>query len=161
MRITRGRLNLLLVALLLGVGACQSPPPSPTQQLGFRSLPVDASLVPLSRSHLAPDAEAALNLCIVPTSEGQIVGGALLASARDVAKYMPTNGNEPELQSDGPVWLFQLTGTVFTPPGAMVNPVCMVRGSARVWYYPYDAAGNPRQVSGIQLPSLSLPPLTP
>lgn len=152
------RRSWVLFAVVSVAAACTANTQSAAPGLGFRSLPIDTSLATLSRSHLSPETQAALNLCVPPSSEGRIVGGALLPSAHDVAKYMPTNGNEPELQADRPVWLFQLSGA-FTVRFSMVDPLCMVRGSEPVWFAPYDVNGNPVPFGGMRLPTLALPPI--
>jgi hypothetical protein len=155
--VAASRFCVILAAASL-LAACTGRTESAGPPLGFRSLPVDTTLTALSQSHLSPEAQAALNACVRPSSADRIVGGALVPSAHDVGKYMPTNGNEPELQGDGPVWLFQLSG-VFTIRFNMVDPVCMVRGSQPVWFAPYDAHGNPVTFGGMKLPTLALPPI--
>src|SRR5262245_27064912 len=64
------------------------------------SVPVDWSLTPVSRGNPGAEARAALDLCVRPEDSGAVAGMALLPSARDVKKYMFTNGKEPELQDD-------------------------------------------------------------
>ena len=145
---------------MIAAGACQPATPSATPELGFRGLPVDPSLTPLSRSHIDADAQAAFDFCVRP-SPSQVVGGARLTSANDVAKYMATNGNEPELQTHAPVWLFQLSGTIAMPEGSFVDPVCVFGAGVAGWFGPFDAAGSPVTFPGMTPPIFSLPPLQP
>jgi hypothetical protein len=156
-----GRRVGLAIALAFLVGACGPNVPSPSARLGYRALPIDVSLTPLSLSALAAADAAALDLCVGREDRGQVAGAAWLASARDVGKYTPTNGNEPELQAAGRVFLVQLQGKIFTRRGEVVDPVCMIQNGTKTLFVPYDDAGNPVRFGGMRLPTLSLPPLEP
>jgi hypothetical protein len=149
------------LTLALLVAACGTNVPTASARLGFRSLPIDGRLVPLSLSALAARDEAALDLCVRRENRSQIAGAAWLSSARDVGRYMPTNGNEPELQAAAPVFLVQLQGKIPSRRGAVVDPVCMVQNGTSFHYVPYADNGLPVPFDGMRLPTLSLPPLEP
>lgn len=124
-------------------------------------VPLDTNLVPVSRSNPSPEAKTALELCVRPGDE--VAGMARLASARDVQKYMLTNGREPELQVGVPVWVVQLRGAITYPFGTVLNPVCVVKDGDATIYLPYgsaDASGwsPPSDFVG---PRFALPPLAP
>lgn len=149
------------MTLALLVAACGTTVPTASARLGFRSLPIDTRLVPLSLSALAARDEAALDLCVRPENRSRIAGAAWLPSARDVGKYMPTGGTEPELQANVPVFLVQLQGKIPSRRGAVVDPVCMVQDGTSYFYVPYADNGLPVPFGGMRLPTLSLPPLEP
>lgn len=152
---------LSAIALAFLVAACGTTFPSASARLGYRSLPIDTRLVPLSISTLTARDATALGLCVRPEDRSEVVGAAWLSSARSVGEYMPTNGNEPELQAAVPVFLVQLHGRIVSRARAAVDPVCMVRDGTSVLFAPYDDVGNPVQFGGMRLPTLSLPPLEP
>jgi hypothetical protein len=90
---------------------------------------------------------------------------AKLASARDVQKYMLTNGREPELQDDTPVWVVQLKGSIEYRWGTAFNPVCVVKDDGTRWIFlPYGGAtrsGPWSPLPEVVGPELALPSLAP
>jgi hypothetical protein len=129
------------------------------------AVPVDSTLAAVSRSNPGPDAKAALDLCGASDQLELVAGMALVPRARDVGKYMPTNGKEPELQSDTPVWLIQFKGELaHAHVGTVFNPVCMVMNGDYTPYGPYgDRSGTKAAtlLPGFTAPILALPTLAP
>ena len=125
-------------------------------------VPVDPALAAVSRSSPEADARTALKLCV---REGDVVAGmAHLASARDVHKYMLTNGREPELQVDEPVWMVQLAGEVSFRGRTLYNPVCVVINGEPLVFAPYGSkADGPSWAppADFVLPVVALPALAP
>jgi hypothetical protein len=103
-------------------------------------LPVDPALTPVSRSNPGPEAKAALELCVRPDELALVVGMALLPSAREVGRYMLSNGKEPELQDDAPVWLVQLEGPVTYRFGTVFHPTCMVKKGEPTLFMAYGGS---------------------
>lgn len=91
---------------------------------------------------------------------------AKLASAREVRRYTYTNGNEPELQDNVPVWAIQLRGAITFRAWTEFNPLCVVKNGTRIIFAPYGGEGPngiwlPPDDAGFKLPELALPPLAP
>jgi hypothetical protein len=157
--------------------AGRSAAPVSTEQAAAATLavlPVDDSLQAVSISNPGADAAKALELCGVadlhdaqstpPNSAiadyGQVAGMALVGSARNVGRYMPTYGTEPELQTDQPAWVIQFKGPIFTRGGMRPNLTCVVIGNSHILYDAFgDNAATP--APGVKPPSLALPSLTP
>lgn len=178
--IRRAALVMVCVSIAIAVAGCRfsglgagstalpvaSSPASGQTPVPLPAVPVDQSLVAVSRSAPNAAAKAALDLCVRPDDMPRVVGMALLASARDVRKYMLTNGNEPELQEDVPVWMIQLEGPVRYRTWTVVHPVCVVKGSARYIFAPYGGEGpngvwSPSADLGFTPPQLALPSMAP
>ena len=124
--------------------------------------PVDPGLAAVSKSSPTADAKAALDACVRPGDTA--VGMARLASARDAHKYMLSNGREPELQADVPVWMVQLSGAWTFRGRTAFNPVCIVMNGEATFYAPYGTAAdgpNWSPPSDFVAPSLALPSLAP
>ena len=125
-------------------------------------LPVDQTLEAVSRSDPTPAAKAALDACVRAGEIDSVVGMAQLP-AREVHRFMLTNGNEPELDVDGVVWAVQLEGEFFGRRGAVIDPLCVVLPNGRpVTFAPYGVVGRPFTPPADFLPpSMALPPLAP
>jgi len=124
--------------------------------------PVDSSLAPVSMSNPPADAKTALDACVRPGDT--VAGMARLASARDAHKYMLSNGREPELQADVPVWMVQLSGVWTFRGRTAFNPVCIVINGEATFYAPYGTVSdgpNWSPPSDFVAPALALPPLAP
>lgn len=138
------------------------------------ALPVDSSLTPVSRSSPSSQAARAFDLCGVadlrdsaasaPSSAiadfSQVAGMALVPSARDVGKYMPTYGSEAELKTDQPAWVIQFTGSIPTRQGPRSNLTCVVIGDFPIVYSAFgDGTSTP--APGVRQPTFALPSLQP
>jgi hypothetical protein len=139
----------------------KAPPSSESDEAvpPLPDVPVDASLTPVSASNPSSDAKSALDRCSRPGA--RVAGMAHLKSAREVQKYTRTNGNEPELRIDMPVWVVQLEGLVNYRSGPAFNPLCVVREDGmRLIYLPYGSPGHP-PMPDFPGPEAALPPLAP
>lgn len=175
MRPLRGMVALfglaVVVASCVAPAAAQDPSVNPEATLSAAAAepelpvaPVDPDLTPVSLSHLSVAAKAAFDLCVLPDQAPAVVGMALLPSARDVRKYMLTNGNEPELQDDVPVWVVQLKGPVTYRFGTVFHPLCVVKGGERFVFAPYGGEGRDGRWAPPDTftpPQFALPPLAP
>ena len=126
--------------------------------------PVDATLIAISKSSMGPDAKSAFDLCVRPGDETSVAGMALVPSAHRVRSYMLTNGNEPELQDDSPVWVIQFHGVIAVRSGLALNPVCVVKNGEATVFMPYGLAGDPASQmtpQGFVAPTLALPSIVP
>lgn len=138
------------------------------------ALPVAPGLEPVSRSDPNPDASQALDACWITDSEGQleavfgldaVAGMAQVIDARDVPKYVPLWGVEPDLQTSDPVWVIRLRGEQVFPTFKLRDPTCIVIRGVKNWFS--TGANNvggpwrddPAPPSG--QPQLRLPPLDP
>ncbi len=167
-----------LALMLMALAACAVNPPTPeasvrasaavvttdvplvTPRTGFRGLPVDTTLTPVSLGNPPNDAERAMALC-VRGLEDRVAGMAKLP-AREVHRFMLTNGNEPELQTDAAVWAVQYEGAI---PGRRGNPIdalCVAVGTDRYLYAPYGVADAPFSAPpDFVPPTAALPPIDP
>jgi hypothetical protein len=128
-----------------------------------RGLPVDPTLGPVSRSGPTPAEKAVLDACVRPSDIYAVVGMAQLP-AREVHRFMLTNGNEPELGVDGLVWAVQLEGEFFSRRGGnTIDPLCVVMSNGTPYHYaPYGQVGEPfTPPADFVPPSMALPPLAP
>lgn len=126
-------------------------------------VPVDTTLTPVSRSAPSPEAKAAMDLCLRAGELAAVAGMARLASARDVKNYMLTNGNEPELQADVPVWVIQIKGIWNYRRWDAFNPVCVVKNGVSMMFAPYGEPELPDWTPPPDFvgPRLALPSLAP
>jgi hypothetical protein len=92
----------------------------------------DGGVVPVSLSNLSADAQVALERCLVdPSSASKSVDSmGLVGQARDVPRYVPLTGLEPEIQTTAPAWVVQLKGEFPQLRGGEIwtDPVCVVIG---------------------------------
>jgi hypothetical protein len=64
-----------------------------------------------------------------------VVAMGLVPSARDVPKYAPFDGVEPELQTDKPAWVIRTRGVVQLPLApASTDPTCVVISGVGTWF---------------------------
>jgi hypothetical protein len=128
-------------------------------------VPIDRTLTPVSRSNPSEEAKAALDRCVKPEEMSLVVGMARLPSARDVRRYTLTNGNEPELQDEVPVWAVQLKGEVWYRFGTVFHPLCVVKNGEALLFAPYGGRHQDGSVwyppADFTPPILALPPLAP
>jgi hypothetical protein len=142
--------------------ATASPSWSPAMGLP-EGLPIDQTLEPVSRSRPTREAKAVLDMC-VPSGDLDAVAGMALLPARDVHRYMLSNGNEPELRGSSLlVWAVQLDGTFLRRRGTVIDPLCVATPNG-VWgvFAPYGHVGEPfTPPADFVPPSMALPPLAP
>jgi hypothetical protein len=95
----------------------------------------------------------------------QVAGMGLIPHSRDVASYARMFGTEPEIASESPAWVIQLSGRVDYAGYWADNPVCVfVDGKASTYapeaYGDREGHFNPNP-SRAPDPPLALPPLAP
>lgn len=125
-------------------------------------LPIDQTLIGVSRSNPAPAAQSAMDACLRSGEIDAVIGMAQLP-AREVRRFMLTNGNEPELQGEQLVWAVQLKGDISYRGRAITDPLCVVLANGRpVIFAPYGQAGERfTPPEGFIQPTVALPPLLP
>lgn len=91
-----------------------------------------------------------------------LVAGMAQLPARDVRRFMLTNGNEPELQTDALVWAIQYDGVIPGRRGDTIDPLCVLVGAETYIYAPYGVEGQPfSPPPDFTGPAAALPPLEP
>jgi hypothetical protein len=148
-----------------GPVASASPSPSARVATGFRGLPIDKSLTAVSPDD--PAVAVALDLCVRADQRSLVVGMARMP-AREVHRFMLSNGKEPELATDELIWAIQLQGDVListrAPSGStlVVDPLCVVIAGRGLTYAPYGHEGTPfSPPPDFVWPEVALPPLLP
>ena len=176
---TRGARRAPLLLFAVVVVACSQaahvvdttrPPTSSASGAPDTSSPMPTGVVGVSASHPSADAAAAMEACqvgqLIPLT--QVVGMARLASARDVPRYVPLTGREPEIQTDAPAWVIQVSGDVSAVRNGEVwkDPTCVVIDDQSGFY----ATGRVTNVASGKVsapgppaipPDSKLPPLLP
>jgi hypothetical protein len=138
--------------------------PSAIASLGIP--PVDTSLLPISLSNPSAADKAALTACgLYPVSANQsavLARGARLPHGSDASKYvMNLNPTQAEIQTDQPLWVFELTGSLRFQDEMWTNPTCLTDGTSRI----FIATGNVTKLANgavitpapVPSPVLSLP----
>jgi hypothetical protein len=128
--------------------------------------PVDASLVPVSRSDPGPEAAAVLALCEAAGFDPSGIGGmAMLPSARDLPTYVRLTGQEPEIHLDRPAWVAAYSGRMTLPRGLgwADDPTCVVIDGGRFVFLTGDHGRGDVTIAALDVPrpELALPPLAP
>lgn len=103
------------------------------------SLPVDGSLIPVSRSHPSAEALTALEACGAKASDDPTIERvAELARASDVVRFVPGLDKAPQItsQSDQPAWVVQFVGEQphIRAGEIWVDEVCVVIGGQPAHY---------------------------
>jgi hypothetical protein len=124
------------MAAFLFAGCVSAQQPSPAGfNAGAERLPaaaptaysVEAEIAPVSRSNPSPEAAEVLDLCDVGRiGADKVAGMGLVPSARDVVKYVPLYGTEPELKTDHPAWVISFSGKITYRGYWAIDPVCIV-----------------------------------
>lgn len=164
--------SLGVLVVVFAVVACSAPgapsgdsrPSSGAPPNAAVDRPVDETLEAVSASAPTVEAKAAMELCNVDPAGGTISGMALVPSGKDVAKYVPMQGTEPELKTERPVWVIQLKGEIEGRVGTMVDPTCVVVSGIPTLYLTNGAIDNGVRWTAEPVkepPTLSLPPLAP
>lgn len=161
-----GHLFLLTVLMVSGCSSAGS--------LATSGRPLDPHVAQVSLSSITKDGQAALDACGLTDSTGRLEGGrpygteqisgmGKIAHAREVGSYALVTGREPELQSDQPAWVIEITGMISDPfAGTLTNPTCVVVESEPYWYVTGSQGDGDNLVTAPPLapgPSFGLPPL--
>jgi hypothetical protein len=70
-----------------------------------------------------------MSICDVPQlGRATVAGMGLIPRARDLWKYAPLTGREPQLSSSRPAWLIQFHGPIPMPVSdeEWIDPICVV-----------------------------------
>jgi hypothetical protein len=97
----------------------------------------------------------------------KVAGMAQVPSAKDVVRYVPLTGREPQLKEDGPAWVIQIKGEVQQRGSEIwIDPTCVVTAGDFGFY----ATGPVKNTSTGDVmtpeepstpPDRTLPPLVP
>jgi hypothetical protein len=128
--------------------------------------PVDSAIAPVSRTSPSADAKSVFAKCNVDYyGLDNVAGMGKVADAHDVARYVPLQAAEPELQTTDAAWVVAFRGKFDLPRGLgwTIDPVCVVVNGEPILYLPNgaghgEATPKPREVPK---PDLALPPLAP
>lgn len=171
--------SVILVACSRGAGAPTEPGASATAQPASVTSPtaeptaalaIDASIAPISASKPGAEAAAVLARCNVgeQIAIDKVTGMGKIASASDLARYVPLTGREPQLKEGGPAWIVTVAAELPQPGSTelWVDPTCVVTdGDAG-----YFATGPVKDLAtGTTMtpekpatpPDLRVPPLAP
>jgi hypothetical protein len=133
-------------------------------------LPIDASIAAVSLSDPSPEAADALRICQVTENLGPdlVSGMGRIDHAREVVRYAPLTGLEPEIKTDAPAWIVTFKGEVPMPMTGeiWIDPTCIVVGGDGGFYAtgPVQILSSKVTVTPVpakQQPDLALPPLLP
>jgi hypothetical protein len=144
-------------------------PSAPTQTIDTSTAPPLSEVAPVSGSQPSAGAADAFAKCHIGdmilisrvTAMGQI------ASAKNLARYIPLSGREPQLKEDGPAWVIQIRGDVPQPGGEVwTDPTCVVTQGEFGWFATglvRDTATGKVLISKlpVSVPDATLPPLAP
>lgn len=99
---------------------------------------------PVSESSAATDQVEATDACWITDSKHQVVsslgfkgikGAGRVTPGRDLPRYVPLWGTEPEIQTDGAAWVFWFQGVVEIPLDVVErDPICVVIDGYPTWY---------------------------
>jgi hypothetical protein len=143
--------------------------PSPTPTIETSTAPPLTSVAPVSASKPSAGAADAFAKCHIGDLIliGRVTGMGQIASAKNLAHYVPLTGREPQLAEDGPAWIIQIRGDVPQPGGEVwTDPTCVVTQSE----FGYFATGPVRNTATGKVvtpeppttpPDTKLPPLAP
>lgn len=171
--------SVILVGCFSGAGAGTEPGASATAQPTPAASPtaepsmvlaIDASIAAISASKPGAEAAAVLAQCNVgeQITIDKVTGMGKIASASDLARYVPLTGREPQLKERGPAWIVTVAAELPQPGSTelWVNPTCVVTdGDAG-----YFATGPVKDLATGKTmtpekpatpPDLRLPPLAP
>jgi hypothetical protein len=143
--------------------------PTPASTIETSTAPPLTEVTPVSASKPSAGAADAFAKCHVGDMIllSRVSGMGLVASARNLAHYVPLTRREPQLKEDGPAWVIQIRGDVPQPGGEVwTDPTCVVTQSE----FGYFATGPVRNTATGKVvmpeqlatpPDAKLPPLAP
>lgn len=119
-----------------------TPLPSllPSPSLERSTLPSDDGITPVSASSPSAAAKAAFAKCHVGDDDliplTSVTGAGRIASAKDLAHYMPLTGREPQLGEPGPAWIVTVHAELPQPGSneAWTDPTCVVTDGESGWF---------------------------
>ncbi|MES2209374.1 MAG: hypothetical protein V4515_04225 [Chloroflexota bacterium] len=146
------------------------PTTSPSPTKAPVDLPVAGDVQAVSASHPSSAAADAMAKCQIGDSIPiqSVAGMAQIAAAKDIARYVPLTGREPQLREVGPAWIVQIRGDVPFPLSGEVwtDPTCVVTpsdfgfyGTGPIRNTSTDVVTTPEPPAA--LPDLALPTLAP
>jgi hypothetical protein len=97
----------------------------------------------------------------------KVIGMGQISSAKDLYRYIPLTGREPQLREEGPAWIIQMLAELPQPGSneVWIDPTCVVTQDD----FGYFATAPVRNATGTLLtpeapaipPDRKLPPLAP
>lgn len=148
-----------------------SSTPAESDAIPGESLPIDPNMEAVSRSSPRPAASQALEACGFDDFQqrplSMVAGMGKAASGYAARDYAPLTGREPELMTQGPVWMIQLSGELTDPfTGEVSMDALCVSIDGQAGYYSIGdivlsdgSIHTPRPVP--DPPEYSLPSLAP
>ena len=143
--------------------------PTPACTIETSTAPPLTEVAPVSASKPSADAAEAFAKCHIGDMIliSRVTGMGQIASAKNLAHYIPLTGREPQLKEDGPAWVIQIRGDVPQPGGEVwTDPTCVVTQSE----FGYFGTGPVRDTATGKVltpklprtsPDATLPPLAP
>jgi hypothetical protein len=141
----RPGLLFLSSVIVVACGATSIEPPSASIASSARSFesasPQGISDVePVSASNPSPDAVRVFEACHIGDGDSvpldRVTGMGMIHSARDLPRYIPLTGREPQLDVTGPVWIVTTDVAVPQPGSREVwsGPTCVVTSLESGWF---------------------------
>jgi hypothetical protein len=137
-----------------------SPATSPTPTIDTSTAPPLTQVAPVSASKPSAGAADAFAKCHIGDMIliSRVTGMGQIASAKNLAHYLPLTGREPQLEEAGPAWMIQIRGDVPQPGGEVwTAPTCVVTRGEFGWF----ATGPVRDTKTGQVLTSKLPASTP
>lgn len=127
---SRRWLGIGCVALALLTAGCQGAGSNASLE---SDQAVTSDVRPIALSSLTGAAAEAMALCGVEEHKDLVTGAGEVLHARDLPKYVPLSGKEPEIQTDEPAYAVTFEGVIRLPVRGMpvpyidqVNATCVV-----------------------------------
>lgn len=143
----RRALTLAIAAAAL-VGGCAragaptdvTPTPAPpvtATPTSEATPPPGSAIAPVSRSNPTSEQAEIIQLClneIIAIEQVDRMG--LVPSARDLPRYVPLTGREPQIQTDAPAWVIQFKGEIpmLLAGEVWIDPICVVINGERGYF---------------------------
>jgi hypothetical protein len=129
-----------------------------------------ADIIAVSASKPGAAAQAVLGKCNIgdQIELKNVTGMGMIASPKDLPRYVPLTGREPQLVEAGPAWIVTVHAKIPQPGSSELwtDPTCVVTGEESGWFatgvVTDTATGKvTRPEAPVQQPDLSVPPLLP
>ena len=127
-------------------------------------------IIAVSASKPSAAAQAVLGKCNIgdQIELKNVTGMGMIASPKDLPRYVPLTGREPQLVEAGPAWIVTVHANIPQPGSSELwtDPTCVVTGEESGWFatgvVTDTATGKVMSPEApVQRPDLSVPPLLP
>ena len=170
------------IVLAVGVVAgCTTPsapasaeaiPASPAASAQGSTTGLTGRILAISLSNHTAEDQAVLDGCHVGDHDlvpiANVTGMGKIASPKDLSRYVPLTGREPQLLDDGPAWIVTTHMNLAQPGGDEVwtDPTCVATRNELGWYatgpVTIASTGSARSPEPPKTPpDLIVPPLAP